>query len=235
VLPDVAEENAQVSIIDIVSKIIVFKTISIQPFYLHQISVLRPFECFLLGVCAFIIPPLHARGRKWLFKHWKLIAYIAIILVSVNGIALTFRVLARKTIEEGRTVFAYTNYDISPASFVVQHIQFIISFGLIAIIWVQWLSYAITRYIEVIGEKQGRVDQFAMARLSFTMLHWQCVCALISISFLFYTVLEWRQIVSNKQRLSLRVRNNNCPFNVDNHDINCQRYPRDHMGLLGII
>jgi hypothetical protein len=165
--------------------------ISIQPFYLHRISVLRFFECLCLGICIFIIPPFCTAERKWWIEFSRLIVYLTMSLWSINAIALAFRVYARRAVEDGRTVFAYTNPDISFPSFIVQNIQFVISFAFIAIIWLQWLSYAYTRYIEVTSEKPGRIDEFTIERLSFTMLHWQCVCILISASFIFYTILEW--------------------------------------------
>jgi hypothetical protein len=170
--------------------------ISIQPFYLHLISVLRFFECLCLGICVFI-PPFCAAGRKWWIEMSRLIVYLDLSLWSINAVALVFRVYARSTVEDGRTVFAYTNPDISLPSFVVQNIQFVISFAFIAIIWLQWLSYAYTRYIEVTNEKHGRIDRFVIEILSFTMLHWQCICALVSASFIFYTILEWWQVITN--------------------------------------
>jgi len=42
--------------------------ISIQPFYLHLISVLRPIEFFCFGICAFVMRPSCTKSREWLTR-----------------------------------------------------------------------------------------------------------------------------------------------------------------------
>jgi hypothetical protein len=144
--------------------------VSVQPFYLSFVSMLRPIEFLCLGLCAFAMPPSSTRDPKWRSDFRLMIICLCGILSASQIVPLWFRVF-QKTVEEGRTVFAFTNPDLSWVSFGVQNIQFVISSFLLALIWLQWLSYAYTRYAEVTRESHGRIDQFAMTRLSFTMLH----------------------------------------------------------------
>jgi hypothetical protein len=135
---------------------------------------------------------------------WKA-SYVTIITTAVAIYAIDVAPLWHRTIfaastTQGRQVFAYSNPNISLVSFIVQQINFMIFAALIAFLWVQWLTFASTRYKELLEEEIGAVSTVSIntiARLSITMFHWQTVCAIISAAFILYTAIFWNQIIVN--------------------------------------
>jgi hypothetical protein len=171
-------------------------TISVQPFYLHVIMYFWPTMYFGLGSVAFILrPPL--RNTLRFFRKPLLTAGTATAVFILNMWPLLFRTLSARSIDQGRTVFAYTNPDVDAASFAIQQLNFAIFSLLLAIIWIEWSAWASERRAEL--KRHDGLDhskiQESVQRLSTTLLHWQATFLAASIGFMVYTAIFWTQII----------------------------------------
>jgi hypothetical protein len=170
-----------------------------QGFYLHIVSYFWPLMYMCLGITVFIAHPPDRDVRH----AWRA-SYVTIITTAVAIYAIDVAPLWHRTFLAAgttqRRVFAYSNPDISLVSFIVQQINFMIFAALIAFLWVQWLTFASTRYKELLEEEIGAVSTVSLntiARLSITMFQWQTVCTIISAAFILYTANFWNQIIVN--------------------------------------
>jgi hypothetical protein len=121
-----------------------------------------------------------------------------VILVFCVG-PLLLRTLAFAGLSSGRTVYAYTNPDLSSADFLMQIFNFVIFCFCLALIWTQWSSFAETHRIGLMKEEQGTSINIELANdLSRMLYRWQVTFISFSAGFCIYTAIFWNQIIRHR-------------------------------------
>lgn len=175
-----------------------------RPFYTNIVGYFWPIMYTCLGIIIIIAhPPGQDLWYVWSTSRGTIIVTaIATYVIDVALLWVRVRFAARTDL--GRTVVAYANPDVSGPSFAAQNINFVIFAALLAILWVQWLSFGAARHNELLREETGTADIDGVinintiARLSIAMFHWQIVSAIISGAFVLYTAIFWTQLIVNK-------------------------------------
>jgi hypothetical protein len=100
-----------------------------------------------------------------------------------------------------RKVYAYANWDIHPTSFLVQELMGVIVSAMIAVVWVQWLSFFERRDLELHAQQhadtQLEIDTVRVERLQNTFLHWQVSSIFLGIAFLYSTFFFWARVAQD--------------------------------------
>ncbi len=103
--------------------------------------------------------------------------------------------------EEVRSIYAYTNWDLSNVCFVYQEIECLIISVLIANIWIVWLKYSeevSAAALPETGVAWADVVEFSVtSRLSEMFSHWQLASATLVAAFSSFFVFYWRNIYGN--------------------------------------
>ena len=138
--------------------------ISIRCFYRHILMYFWPTMFCGLATAIFILGPI-ASGTR--FDIREIVAartlWIAVgILISFIG-PFYFRVFGAPTFADGRTVYAYCNWDISFWGFVVQSLHFVLMSWLLAMVWSKWCSIAAS-------QRSRLAQQIDTAEASFEIL-----------------------------------------------------------------
>jgi hypothetical protein len=115
--------------------------ISIQPFYQHIIMYFWPIMYSCLGFLIFCLKPRTLTGKSCLRA--KSLPLLAVPIFVFNVSFIWIRNFGLHRLGQGRIIYAYSNYDVSPVSFVVQQFNFAIFSLLLAILWQQWSAASI--------------------------------------------------------------------------------------------
>lgn len=124
---------------------------------------------------------------------------LAVATFGFSAVPLLFRTLRAATLLDGRTVYAWSNPDLSVACFLTQLFNFIILSTLLATIWTQWSSFASGQQSMLSEHEHQRetVSFQPISHLSHQLLRFQAVFLTISVGFALYTGIFWTQIVRN--------------------------------------
>jgi hypothetical protein len=106
------------------------------------------------------------------------------------------------SIAHGRTVYAFTNPDISISSFVVQNLNFFILALLLTIIWRQSTAVALlcreqVQHCHATNKDKVDVSLTLLQRSASLLVRWQIVLLLISLPFFVYEAIFWTQIIGH--------------------------------------
>jgi hypothetical protein len=177
--------------------------ISIQPFDLHTIMYFWPIMYVCLGIIVFLLRPHGVPMPVSFSTVGKTLAIAFGIFVFIFW-ALWVRTEHDTEPDQGRVVFAYSNPELDPGSFAVQHLNFAVYAVLLAVIWQQWSAFIVQRQRELGGaDSNGAsdpLDPTALRRLSDTLMHWQLTFFVISLGFIIHTAIFWNQIIGKKDQ-----------------------------------
>jgi hypothetical protein len=102
--------------------------------------------------------------------------------------------------DEGRTIFSYVNYDISPLSFILQELRAIVMALLISVLWQQWMIYygeVKQQFSRWEGKSSGLADISKRSHLVADMFNrWQLNSVLVVGAFLPWTFFYWQNTVA---------------------------------------
>lgn len=172
--------------------------VSIQPFYLQVIMYFWPVMYCGLATAIFIVRPSETEfSIKQLMR--SSVFWLALCIFAFFAVPLLFRTLTSANFASGRTVYAWSNPDLSIASFVVQLFNFTLLSLLLAIIWTEWSDFASEQRSKLLqANYAGSAVSFELINnLSSQLLRWQAAFLSISIGFAIYTEVFWTQIVRN--------------------------------------
>lgn len=100
--------------------------------------------------------------------------------------------------EHLRTVYAYTNVDISPPSFVYQELELFILSWMLAFVWVQWAAFAQERVVDLEAEARVRdsdpLDPDYVIRVAETFSQWQTCSVVLAMFFGAVFLFYWGNI-----------------------------------------
>lgn len=108
--------------------------ILISPFYGNRSTYYFLVCCTFLSISIFLLNPEISRS----LNKRKLVLFTLFIYI---GLVFTNWLRNFAFYDEGRTIFSYVNYDISPLSFVLQELRAIVMALLISVLWQQWMIY----------------------------------------------------------------------------------------------
>lgn len=175
--------------------------VSIQPFYQHVIMYFWPVMYTCSGCIIFLLRPESSRlTRSFPRRGATVLLTVGIFIFDVWPLWARNFSLTRP--EHGRIVYAYSNYDVDPASFVIQQLNFFVFSLLLALIWQQWAAfYVLEQSRENFAPLQNNVgvlfDPAKLKRVSESLLRWQATFVVLSIGFIIYTAIFWNQIIKN--------------------------------------
>lgn len=162
-------------------------------FYLSQQTLLWPaiYTC-LLWTIVFFPPAKDATSGRVLrsASTWLL----AVCLHAFYQWPLWTRNFVLRN-EEGRTIYAYPNWDVNWKSFWVQEVVVFGFFVLLATLWQQWLAHfndvrqSIRR--ETDAEYHGLLDDHRGRALAEAFRHWIYCSVIVSIGFFAFTAFFW--------------------------------------------
>ena len=101
--------------------------------------------------------------------------------------------------DEGRKVFSYINYDISPASYILQDLRTLIMSILISILWQKWIVYyeeisqSVTSWREV-PQSLMKISEHAQ-EVSDMFNRWQLNSVVLVAAFLPWTMFYWIYVI----------------------------------------
>jgi hypothetical protein len=172
--------------------------ISVQPFNSSLIVYFWAMMYFGLGSAIFVIGPSDGYARREGINRSVCLLALGIFAFSVGP--LLIRTLAFAGPASGRTVYAWSNPDLSLASFCVQIFNFAVFSFCLAIIWSHWSSFAESHHAFV-KEESGDTSGLSISLvhdLSRMLYRWQITFASVSSGFVVYTAIFWNQIVRNQ-------------------------------------
>lgn len=165
--------------------------ISVIAFHLNSQILLWPGLYATLGCLALLLRP-HTSSAKFSKVFPKIIIYAAGIYVFYQW-PLWMRNFVLSN--EGRTIFAFSNYDIHRLSFFTQEAVILGFCFLVSTIWRQWAQFFNERQKELTKEASDPVaralDNDASERLSKTFMWWQICSVVLAAGFLFATNFYW--------------------------------------------
>jgi hypothetical protein len=176
--------------------------ISVQPFYQHIIMYFWPIMYFCLGTLVFVLSPPSDTALP-APEGLREVAIMSLIVFMLDPGLLILRVFFFNDPSSERVVYAYPNPEISRASFVCQIVNFLIFSILLGTVWHQWLRYYDVRVKELEKKHfrsglEATFDVSSLERIASERAHWQICLATLSIGFVVYTGIYWKQIIQNK-------------------------------------
>lgn len=168
--------------------------ISIQPYSFHLIDYFWPIMYFGLSTALIVIRP---SGDYFLKQDLRLsVVYLALGIFVFSAGPLMLRTLFETGATSGRTVYAWTNPDLSKACFAMQLTNFAVFSLCLAFIWRQWSSFA-TSNRGVIDDRYhpATVSTSLLTNLTRLLYRWQVIFVSVSSGFVLYTAIFWNQIV----------------------------------------
>jgi hypothetical protein len=171
---------------------------NVAPFFLNEIMLIWTVQYTLLGWLISILNP----ARLLSIKRW-----IRPLILIALGLYVTYEwpVWMRNFVltDEGRHIFSFANYDLSPWSFWAQELNTILYCLLLAALWLQWTAFFEHRRSQLAIELSGNPLEAALSasslrRLSYTFLHWQACSALLAVAFVFFTGAFWEFVFAHK-------------------------------------
>jgi len=180
------------------------ESISVQPFYQHIIMYFWPLMYFCLGVLVFLLSPVSINvtvNKPSPPTHLNRFLLTAFLIFLFAAAPLIFRNLLLHDSSAGRTVYAYSNFDIDPFSFAYQLFNFAVFSLLLSALWIEWSSYYISTAKNLAVRSGGALDlpfdaQF-LNLLSNELLRLQLCLAVLCLGFVVYTAIFWKQIIQN--------------------------------------
>jgi hypothetical protein len=158
-----------------------------------------PLMYFCLGTLVLVLRP---HNKQFIIKHniAQISLTMIIIFIFATGPLIVRNIIALKS-TQGRTVYAYSNLDIDPASFGCQLANFLIFSRLLAILWHQWISYSAKFLVKSNDHSCDAVKAMLNAdtldALSAELRRFQTAFAVLSIGFIGYTAIFWKQVIDN--------------------------------------
>jgi hypothetical protein len=171
--------------------------ITILPLFPHPIMYFWPIMYTCLGSLIFLLTPRYG-GIAEPMTRFKLIGLGALGIYSFSTWPMWMRNFILATPVKGRDVFAYTNIDIDPLSFMMQQINWLILSLLLAVIWQQWsTSILILRSrLSLNGKSPDQGYNYKeLEHVSRLLLQWQASFVVLSIGFIIYTSISWDLIL----------------------------------------
>ncbi|MEO8621934.1 MAG: hypothetical protein ABI625_12765 [bacterium] len=168
--------------------------VSVQPFFQHILMYFWPAMYFCLGLLLTVLRPRYVKTPNWrVAAGWSLVIFIASVL------PLALRNIALQSTLRGRIVFAYSNLDVDRVSFGVQVFNFAVFASLLSLIWLNWIDSLPIEAKRRSAYPSGAVDAVLaperIAELSDLAIRWQLAFAVLSVGFVVYTAVFWRQII----------------------------------------
>jgi hypothetical protein len=159
-------------------------------FHLNPQLLLWPAIYTCLGWIIFLLPPTSLRRRRLHLLPKALGVGVTIYVFYEWPLWLRNFVLS----DAGRTVYAYPNFDIHPASFVMQELTILGFCVLLATLWVEWNAHQ-----GVVASEDGAVksvvktlfDETILQRLADRFVHWLLCSVLLGMGFMFFTNFFW--------------------------------------------
>jgi hypothetical protein len=166
-------------------------TVSVVPFHLSPLLLLFPVVYTCLGWLAVIFAPAQGGSlRDTLLSPWFWVVGGLIYVLYEWPLWMRNFILSN----EGRTVYAYPNFDVHPGSFLAQEMIVAGFCLLLTRLWYQWVAhYAATKaglktaasaYQEVLRSEEA-------GELRDTYIRWQISSAILALGFLFFTYTYW--------------------------------------------
>jgi hypothetical protein len=171
------------------------REISVVPFFLSHNMLVFTAAFASLGTLIYILGPLiRPLDRRYgLLQTFLVMAPIYVVYHS--------EVWLRNFVlhSEGRKVYIFANFDVSPIGFFMQECQLALLFSLLAFVWYQWLNY-----FAVCKDSQKRESPLAHGaaqHLGELFLHWQLTSVVLAFGFVYFTGVYWDLVVGkNDQR-----------------------------------
>lgn len=99
----------------------------------------------------------------------------------------------------GRTVYAYSNYDIDPKSFLVQELMIAGFATLIGAVWLQWLDLAANAKEEAAATSESDINylnvQFILS-LQRAFFNWIINSIVLGLGFVYFTTFFWSLVAT---------------------------------------
>jgi hypothetical protein len=175
--------------------------VAVIPFYLNPQMVLWPAIYTTLGWLLLLLRPRVRNARRTLAKPWQILA-----LGSTTYVFYQWPLWLRNFVfnNQGRTVYAYPNFDIDRASFFVQELVIAGFCLMLAGVWLQWAQYyAITRrssYVRHEDPIARALDPGSLARLARLFSEWQVASVVLGCGFIFFTNFFWNLVAGYKDQ-----------------------------------
>lgn len=165
--------------------------IVVAPFFLNPQLWLWPAIYFCLGIITFLLKPSAS-----LFGATKSLSLPrTILLASTIYVLYEWPLWARNFIfgSHGRTLFAYTNFDIHPPSFVMQEAVIFVFCFLLARIWLQWFLLPLASLKRRSHTAVAKaLDECTLNNLSEMLFCWQYTSVVLALGFGFFSNFFWR-------------------------------------------
>jgi hypothetical protein len=101
--------------------------------------------------------------------------------------------------DDGRTIFSYVNYDISPSSFILQEFRTLVMAFLVAVLWQQWIKYYDKVCQETASWENDSASLLSMIKradvVSNMFNKWQVNSVIIVAAFLPWTFFYWINVM----------------------------------------
>ena len=163
---------------------------AIVPFFLSPNMLLWTAIYTSLGSLVYVVGP-KVKPSELSYRLWQSYAVVAPIY-AVYESNVWFRNFVLRS--EGRTVYVFANWDVSPAGYLIQEFNIVLVFVLLAIVWHKWLNYfALCR-----DNQKAKVPlRPNVARLLGELfLHWQVSSIVLAFGFIYFTGAYWDLVVS---------------------------------------
>jgi hypothetical protein len=175
-------------------------SIDLVPFYpytLKHLNGMVPVGFFCFGILLFVIPPVPKEfSLRWKRENltcwWKSPsslkwAFFSVIVLTDYHTPILIRNFL--PLNEGRTVYGYSNIDISPISFLVMFVMDTIFMVLLVLIWAKWLAISteVKRDLEEGKAFEYTLDPKVLKQLSELYINWQITSVLVAMPFLGFT------------------------------------------------
>jgi hypothetical protein len=163
--------------------------VSFRPFYENRVPYYWLINYFSLMLLVFVVAPVSYKaisGRK-----------VVVIALVLHFVYSSFNYLRNFVFfDEGRIVFSYAHFDISPLGFLLQEIQFFGMCTLVAVVWVQWEKYFDRTKVYTddwkANSKTTLISLSNSSRYLYSMfLQWQISSIFLSGGFLIWTFHFW--------------------------------------------
>jgi hypothetical protein len=168
--------------------------ISVIPFHLNPQLLLWPSIYISLGCLITIFVPSTSRNIRTLLRSsWFWTVGILIFVLYEWPLWMRNFVLSN----DGRTVYAYPNFDIHPSSFVAQEFVIVGFCLLLSCLWFQRITYYSAVRSELKTNSSAlqqtlRGDEGQQLREMF--VQWQLESVVLALGFLFFTNFFWRLV-----------------------------------------
>lgn len=169
-------------------------------FYFNRLMLLWPIFYISMGLLILLIDPKEGKYESFIAQLKRTIPILLVLVPLYRWPTWARNAFFNK---EGRVVYAASNFDIAPWSFLTQEIQALFLAFLVAYTWQQWLSSYSSLQQQLKSELRqshedslkDAFDQRKLQRLSTTFFKWQVASVLLCIAFIGYTDFFWYYVI----------------------------------------